>query len=322
MRRYFGLDAVTVPPAKRPVVTLGVFDGVHRGHLALVEAVVAWAAEVAGSAWLVTFGEHPDGVVAGNAPLAICSLDRRLALVEAAGIEHCWILPFDESMRRIEARDFVNELLVGRLGMAGIALGEEARFGYGGVGSLDLLHELANEGAFGVRCVPDVVWNGQRISSTGIREAVADGRVDDAATMLGRPFATSALVETGDGRGRTIGIPTANLAGPFGLVPREGVYLCRAVTDLGEHYAMTNVGRRPTFDGGSPGPERLTIEAHLLDFEGDLVGHDVELLWLERVRDEERFADAEALVGRIREDLAWARERLPAWDERLRAGLA
>ncbi len=319
MRRHFGLAAVEAPPARRPVTTLGVFDGVHRGHLALLDAVVRWADEIDGAPWLVTFGEHPDKLVAGHAPLAICSLEERLALVEAAGIEDCWILPFDETMRRIEARDFVNDLLVRQLGMAGIALGEEARFGYGGAGSIDLLRELAADGGFGVRGVPDVAWDGARISSTRIRDAVKDGRVEHAAAMLGRPFATKGHVVTGDGRGRTIGIPTANLEGPFALVPRVGVYLCRAITDTGAHYAMTNVGRRPTFDGGTPGPEHVTIEAHLLDFEGDLVGKQLELRWLERTRDEERFTDADALVARIHKDLAWARERLPAWDERLGA---
>jgi len=316
MREHRGLDAIRAPVTPRAVTTLGVFDGVHRGHQEILRRVVSLARETEGTSWMITFATHPARLLSGAAPPAIEPLDVRLARFARLGIEHVWVLDFDERLREIPADRFVSEVLVGRLGAAGIVLGEGARFGRGARGSIETLEELAPRHGFTVRRVPVMRVAGGRVSSTRIRHAVRGGDLSSARDLLGRPFAVFGRVVPGDGRGRRIGIPTANLEGPFALLPPLGVYFTRVAVRGGEWFGVTNIGVRPTFDGGSE-PDRVTVETHLLDYDGDLVGERAEIRFLEYIREERRFPDVDSLVTRIRADVTRARERANAWKPRL-----
>jgi len=354
MRRYDGLRAVASPVRPPAVATLGVFDGLHRGHRDVLEQVIGRAAEIGGASWLLTFAVHPDGVVHGRAPAAIESLDRRLERLAATGLDATWVLDFDDRLRAMSPEEFVTEVFVRRLGVRAVLLGEDARFGRAGRGTVETLASLGREHGFEVEPVPPVLHRGEPISSTRIRRAVREGELALAAELLGRPFSVEGRVGSGDGRGRSIGVPTANLEGRFPLLPPEGVYVasvrlredaarssrpvaCDDGGDVGGDVggdrvaagegdpigdgrdvarvassdpaipAVTNIGRRPTFEGGSDGPETLSIETHLLDFEGELLGRRLEVELHAKIREERRFADSEALVRRIREDVATAR---------------
>ena len=312
MRRYDGIDSVPPRATAPAVTTLGVFDGMHRGHRSVLDEVVGWARDIDGSPWMITFETHPDLLLTGRAPDAITTLDQRLRQIERAGVEHCWVLPFDEALRAVTAERFIEELLVERLGVAGVVLGEGARFGKGGRGSFELLRELGPAHGFDVRSVPPFLHEGAPVSSTRVRAAVRDGDLGLACDMLGRPFSVAGRVVPGDGRGSRIGVPTANLGGPFSLLPPPGVYLTQAIFGDTARFSVTNIGYRPTFaDETSPG---LTVETHVFDLEEDLAGAPMRVRLLEKIRDERKFASADALVARIHEDLDEARARQGKWN--------
>ena len=275
---------------------------------------MARSSAVDGASWLLTFGDHPDALVLGEAPPPIESLDRRIERLSSTGLDAVWVLEFDERLREMSAEEFVVEVFVRRLGVRAVLLGEDARFGRSGRGTVQTLESLGSEHGFEVEAVPAFLHDGRPISSTRIRKSVLEGDLPLAEALLGRPYSIEGRVGTGDGRGRSIGVPTANLVGSFPLLPPEGVYVTSvrsrstASAASGEPIpAVTNIGRRPTFDGGTPGPSRVSVETHLLDFEGDLVGSGLELELHAKIRPEERFEDAGALVRRIREDVETAR---------------
>jgi len=288
-------------------VTLGVFDGVHLGHRAILDEVVTWARALGGEAWAITFDNHPDSVLRGAAPPAILTFEHRMRLFEACGLDACWILHFDDEIRRLPAETFVARLFVERLAAAGVVLGEGAHFGKEGRGDTRLLREIGLRLGFETRVRPVARVDGVAVSSTRIREAVRAGNLDAARGMLGRPFSVLSPVVRGDGRGRTIGVPTANLGGGLELLPPRGVYRTSAVVSGIAYPAVTNVGTRPTFreDGDA---RRVTVETHLLDFAGELLGNTIEVLFLEKLRDERAFASVEALVHQIRIDIARVKE--------------
>ena len=331
MDRHFGLESVCASEnasgaesARRAVTALGVFDGVHVGHREVLRQVCDWASELDAEPWMITFANHPDTLLRQRTPAPITTLDQRLELLEEAGIAHCWILDFDERLRAVSAEQFVRDLLVARVGVVGVVLGDGARFGKGGLGSIDTLAELGPECGFQARSVGKLPHEGEVVSSTRIRAAIRAGDLGEAWNMLGRPFALRRVVVSGDGRGRSIGVPTANLEGPFELLPPLGVYVSRVHARTGSDaawqplgFGVTNIGRRPTFDGGTAGLDHVTVETHVLDFDGDLAGATLELALLERVREERSFDGAEALVAQIREDMDWARGRLREWKVKL-----
>lgn len=304
-----GLDA----PPEGAVVSVGVFDGVHLGHQAILAANVREALALGSVPTVVTFREHPKGVLLGRAPRTLTSLDHRLELFRRAGIRRCVALTFDEELRQIPAEQFTRELLVARLGARRFVLGFDSKFGRNREGTPDRLRTLG----FDVVVVPQVIVSGSRpVSSTAIREAVELGDLESAARMLGRPVAVYGDVVAGDGRGRTIGIPTANLDLHHELHPPPGVYACRArivprdgeVEDPLRRRAVANVGIRPTFAGkdGSK-PSLPLVEVHLLDYSGDLYGRHLELEFLAFLRAERRFDGVDALKSAIAADIERAR---------------
>jgi riboflavin kinase/FMN adenylyltransferase len=296
------------------VVTVGTFDGLHVGHRAIMEIVVQRARARGSRAVVFTFDPHPRKVLQGAAaPGLLTTLAQKLALLEAAGLDRAVIEPFTEEFARLSPERFVRDFLHARLRPAEVYVGYNFRFGHHREGSMQLLTELGPELGFEVTIVREVTVAGETVSSTRIRKLLAAGEVERAERLLGRPYAIRGRVVHGDHRGRALGFPTANLATENEVLPEAGVYagwvrfLDAGTPAAGaRHAAVTNLGRRPTFDAG----DRLVAEAHLLDFTGDVYGREVELEFAARLRPEIRFPGADALRAQIERDVADARRRL------------
>jgi riboflavin kinase/FMN adenylyltransferase len=290
-------------------VTVGNFDGVHRGHQALVSVAVARARAAGGLSVVLTFDPHPARVLRpAHAPAALTTLPQKEELLGAMGIDRLAVLPFDAELARLSPEEFARAVLRDTLGARDVVVGESFRFGHRREGDTRTLVELGGNLGFEVQAIPPVLEAGRPVSSSRIRSELVHGHVAAAAALLGRPYFVDATVVRGDGRGRTIGVPTANLASENEILPAPGVYAGFCRVGGGEAWpAVVNLGRRPTFGGGD-----LSLEAHLLGFDSELYGSRVRLSFHERLRDEERFPSKEALVARIREDIARARELLSA----------
>jgi riboflavin kinase/FMN adenylyltransferase len=324
-----GAQAPLVWP--EPCVAIGNFDGVHRGHQALVTAAVARARERTGTAVVLTFDPHPARVLApARAPGALTTPAQKAELLEALGADVMAVLPFDEPLARLAPAEFVRAVLVGSLRARRVFVGAGFRFGHQQSGDVAALEALGSEHGFTVEAIAPVLEGGAPISSSRVRDALARGDVADARALLGRAYSIDGQVVAGERRGRAIGVPTANLASENEVAPARGVYAarCRVATGLPpedglpygggsspkdgppygggtSHSAVVNVGERPTFGGTT-----TTIEAHLLDFDGDLYGSGVRLTFEHWLRGERRFPGAEALVAQIRDDIARARTLL------------
>jgi riboflavin kinase/FMN adenylyltransferase len=289
-------------------VSIGVFDGVHLGHRQMLAALTEDAVALHGvPLGAVTFDRHPLATIAPDrAPLLLTTPEERLALFERMDLDFAAVLTFDEKMRSLPPEQFVETVLARGLGARLVVVGDGFRFGLNAAGDVEALRHLGDHFGFAVRSIRLLETEAGPISSTIIRQAVAAGDVATAADLLGRPFARTGRVVAGDRRGAGIGFPTANLDIRPGLViPGQGVYAVFA--DLaGERIpAVVNIGVRPTFDG-----VRQVVEAHLLDYAGDLYGRDLTLEFIERLRGEQRFASVDELVGQIGRDVKTARARL------------
>lgn len=294
-------------PPRGAVVTIGNFDALHRGHQALIRRVVELARATDTTAGLITFEPHPVQVLRPEAGLRRLTTRRqKLALLAAEGIDTLFLIGFDRRFADVEASTFADELLGGRLAVHEVHVGERFRFGRGRTGDLALLQEVGERRGFRAFGVEELLADGEPISSTRIRAAVAAGEVELAMRLLGRPYALEGTVTEGAGRGRQLGWPTANLALANELPPASGVYVAEAIYgDSDEHPAAVNVGVRPTVDPHRTDP---VVEAHLLDFAGDLYDRHLELRLLRRLRGEERFADLDALKTQIGRDVEAVRE--------------
>jgi riboflavin kinase/FMN adenylyltransferase len=297
-------------PAELPrgaVVTVGNFDGVHRGQRAILDATVERARALGAFAALVTFDPHPLEVLApGRAPARISSAAQRLRLLEAAGIDEVWVVPFTPEFSRLDPAEFVAAILVAGLGAREVHVGSRFAFGRGREGDLRRLEALGGAHGFAAVGHAELLQGGAPISSTRVREAVAAGEIELAAELLGRPFAVAGRVARGDRVGHRLGWPTANVAVEGGLLPANGVYVTRSnLPASGASLAgVTNVGVRPTRDGSAV----VRVEAHLFDFERELYGEELEVAFLARLRAERKFPSLEALRAQIAADAAAARE--------------
>jgi len=298
------------PPAAGSVVTIGAFDGVHLGHRRLIERVRSTAQELGCPAAAVTFDRHPATVVRPeSAPALLTDLDRKLELLAQTGLDVALVVHFDEDRARETAEEFVREVLVGCLGVRAVVVGHDFHFGYKRAGDVPLLQAMGAELDFDVTGVHLYTGEGEAVSSTRIRRLLAEGRVAEAAQLLTRPHQVGGRVTRGDGRGRQLGFPTANVqvAGDICL-PKDGVYAGWYRRPEGERRpAAISLGRRPQFyaEAGT----RL-LEAHLLDFDGDLYGEEGRVEFVERLRDQERFASVEELCAQMTRDVARARAAL------------
>jgi riboflavin kinase / FMN adenylyltransferase len=297
----------SVPPERRPsAVALGVFDGVHLGHRAILGAAVAHARATGAPALACTFEPNPLEVLQPDrAPLPITTLDERLDLIAACGVDGTIVLTFTRELAAVEPEAFVKDVLVDRLAARQVVVGFNHRFGRAARGDAALLRELGARMGFNVDVVAPLTVDGVPVSSTAIRAALGRGDVDAAARMLGRPYTLPGTVVAGAGRGRTLGFPTANVAPGRPVLVAPGVYTCTFEVGGQARRAVVNVGVRPTF-----GEATLAVEAYLLDFSGDLYGQTVQLTFVSRVREERRFPTVDALRAQIADDVETARRRL------------
>jgi riboflavin kinase/FMN adenylyltransferase len=293
-------------------VAIGVFDGVHRGHLAVFRALKRANPDLPVAA--LTFGTHPVSVVTGSdAPPALTSLKDRLDLFDQAGLDTVAVIDFTDTTRALSPAEFIDTYLVEGLNAQAIAVGSGFRFGAGAAGTVDTLRLVGQDSGFVVIETPIVDLHGTEVRSSAIRAAVASGGVELAARMLGRRFAISGTVVAGDARGRTIGFPTANVALPSYLVrPAGGVYAVMCTVDGETYPGVCNVGTRPTFGGTDE-----MIEVYLFDIDIDLYDRDMRVEFVDRIRNEQRFTSVDALVSQIRTDVLQAKAILgsPAADQ-------
>ena len=297
------------PPDRGTILTIGVFDGVHRGHQRLLKRVVEVASAQGMLSGVLTFANHPRAVLVPDTCINyITSVDDRLALLKDAGVDIVIPLHFDMELSRLRAHEFT-ALLQERLKMAGLVMGYNFAMGFKREGTPETLASIGSEQGFSVTVVDAVTVEGGRVSSTVIRDSVAAGDVAGAASLLGRPFSLCGEVVVGAGRGRAVlGFPTANIDIPEErLAPGDGVYAAWASVGGERRMAATNVGVKPTF-----GDNKRNIESYLLDFDGDLYGKELTLEFVGRLRDELRFDSAEALVAQMHVDVEQARETLRA----------
>ncbi len=294
--------------ARAAVVALGVFDGVHLGHRAILGRAVEHARDSGLAAIACTFDPHPADVLQpGRAPTALGALDERLDLIAAAGVQGTLVLEFTPALAAIEPEAFVTDVLLGRLRAREVVVGFNHRFGRGARGDAVLLRNLGERLGFEVEVVEPLVVDGVPVSSTEIRTALRTGEVERAARYLGRPYVIAGEVVEGSRRGRTLGFPTANLKPNLPLLIPPGVYACLALVGRQPHPSVVNVGVRPTF-----GERTVLIEAHLLDFSGSLYGQRMSLTFIGRLRDEQPFSGIEALKEQIARDVEAARGVLAA----------
>ncbi|HEX9794336.1 MAG TPA: riboflavin biosynthesis protein RibF [Planctomycetota bacterium] len=314
-----GLGALPAPGAAARAATVGVFDGVHLGHFVVLREVVERARADGLEPAVVTFAGHPKEVLVGRNPPTVTSLEHRLLLFRRIGLRLALVLEFTPELRELSAEDFLRRVLLDGLGVRELVLGFDSKFGRGRAGTAESLRPLAARHGFGLHEVPPLRLTGRAVSSTAVREAVALGELDRAAAMLGRPVSLLGTVVHGDARGREIGFPTANLDLHHELRPPEGVYAALAIrrgrnaaapweaaeADRSLLPAVVNVGRRPTFAGAE-----VRVEVHLLDFDADLYGENLEVFFLAAIRGEQQFHDAAALREQIARDVATARQVL------------
>jgi riboflavin kinase/FMN adenylyltransferase len=292
-------------PLRNPVLTIGNFDGVHRGHQALFEKVKERAKAIGGQSAVMTFEPHPIKVMKpGNGPPLITPTKQKLGLMWQAGIDIILCLPFTPEFAAISAEDFVRRILLDRIGAREIVVGYDYSFGYKREGNIDLLRDLGANLGFKVHVVDPIHINQKLVSSTSIRNLVREGNLKEAKLFLGRDYQISGTVIQGARRGgRVLGFPTANLRFIDELIPPTGVYAVTVVRDDETFYGVTNIGHNPTF-----GNNALSVETHLLDFSGDLLGKDIKINFLHRLRDEKAFTSIDDLSGQIALDIQEAKK--------------
>ena len=281
---------------RKAIYALGFFDGVHLGHQELLKACLQLAKSGGCKAGVVTFSSHPEALLYGKAPAFINTMEDRRRLLRQFGMDTVVDLPFDQALMSTPWQAFLDALVA--KGAAGFVCGDDFHFGYRGQGNAALLADYCKEKKLPCAVVPEQRLDGVRVSSTYIRALLEKGEVEKAAGFLGHPHILTGTVVEGKKLGRTIGIPTANLELPEGLVqPKFGVYACKTVLEGKEYLAATNVGKRPTVGG-----EKVTVEPWILDFAGDLYGKTLTLVFYKFLRPEQKFENLDALQGQIRRD--------------------
>ena len=291
---------------RKACLAIGMFDGVHLGHQQVLRQAIEDSHQHEALSVAVTFDRHPTSVIAPDrAPALLQTRAQRLRAIESLGIDAALVIEFDEAFCRKPGAEFVRELVDGFGAIHSICVGANFTFGHRRDGDAKLLRTLGQALGFHVHGLAAVSLNGQAVSSTRIRAAVRDGRLDDAGQMLGRTFAIEGTVIEGDRRGSELGFPTANLDTDGLVLPPNGVYAAHVRLGQEEaHRAVLNIGLRPTLAKPEP---TLQVEAHLLDFDGDLYGQVMEIEFLEQLRDEQRFDSTDELATQISRDIEHAR---------------
>ncbi len=297
-------------PFCRSVVTIGNFDGVHRGHQALIAGCKA-SVEPGEQLAVVSFEPLPQAFFRPQqAPARLSTVRQKLAMLEAIGTDLCWMMRFDQSLAQLEPAEFVQQVLVDELAARHVVVGEDFRFGHKRTGDLNVLVSLGQQSGFSVEALAPVLNEGLRISSTAIRQALSDGDFDRARFMLGRPYCMEGHVVRGQQLGRTLGYPTANLRVRAQPGPIQGIFAVYACIGNGLSKSdwrkgVASLGRRPTVGG-----EELLLEVHLFDFDADLYGRRLQVEFVAKLRDEAHFADLDTLLVHMQRDELLARQLL------------
>lgn len=295
------IDDIRSAPVDLPglVVTIGSFDGVHLGHRAILDAVVRRARAINGTAAVLTLRPHPREFFSPeHAPSLLTHTAKKLELFGTAGINAVLVLRFNSEVANLEPESFVQEIIVNRCAAKCVVVGHDFRFGRKARGNFDLLRDLAPRLGLEVEQVPPLLMDGERISSTLIRERLLLGDLVKAEAFLGRPYSLVGKVVEGRHIGSTIGFPTANIQPHHSAIPAQGVYICEAKLGGNSYPAAVNIGVAPTIRN-----EDLTIEAFLLDFSGRIEGHEIELVFRERLRNEIKFPTVQDLIAQIHRDV-------------------
>ncbi len=309
MKVIHRLEDIKIPMTKA-VVTIGNFDGVHIGHQALLHTVVEKAAAIGGTSVALTFDPHPMRVLKDNDhPPLITLSEQKTELIARAGIDVLIMIPFTMAFAAITARSFVEELLVGQIGMKALVVGNDYTFGRNREGTIDKLHQWAPELGYEVLLVDWIQpanGSAQRISSTRVRQLVMDGRMGEAKKLLGRYYQIRGVVATGRNRGgRLLGFPTANINLQDELCPKMGIYAVTVEYEEKTHNGVANIGYSPTFDD-----HIFTVEVHILDFDQNIYEKPIRVNFIARLRDEIKFDGIDALADQIRQDIVQARQLL------------
>lgn len=287
-------------------LAIGVFDGVHRGHQAVISTSARHAHAADGTPVVVTFHPHPAKVLRPNdAPHLLTARQHKIDLIRSLGVGHLLVLEFNKKFAATPPDEFVRQLLAHSRPLREICVGHEWSFGRNRTGNLALLKNLGSELGFDVMGIPPVMVNGNVVSSTAIRTAVKGGDFDKAAVMLGRPYSIVGTVVAGDKLGKQLGFPTANLSAHSEQFPPDGVYFAEAWLDGVLHHGVVNLGIRPTV---AKDKSQRTLEIHLLDFNQDIYGQEIEIRFLQYLRPEKKFASVDALVRQIKTDVNQARK--------------
>lgn len=306
MEVYYGIEEIH-RPLKNPTITIGNFDGVHRGHQALFQRVKEWSHKLDGESIVMTFNPHPIEVLfPGKGPAYITTHERKMELIASCGIDATIVVPFTLDFALISARDFVKDILVDRIGIKAIVVGYDYRFGNSRAGDIDLLRELGREFGFQVDPVAGIRLEDKVVSSTIIRQLIRKGELKEANRLLGRPFEVLGTVVPGRKRGGALlGFPTANIRMSSQTSPGLGVYAVEADVGGKTYGGAANLGYNPTF-----GDTDLSLEVFLFDFSGDIYGQPITVRLLERLRSEQRFPSLEDLIAQIRLDVQQAKKIL------------
>lgn len=287
-------------------VTIGNFDGVHLGHRTIIDRLIAAASQQRVSPTVITFDPHPRQVLMGEVPPQLCSAEERNRLLAEAGIAQMVVIEFNEELQHTEPETFLKDVLVDGLRAKVIVVGESFRFGHMARGDVLMLGSLSSDLDYSFESVQLEKLKGRRLSSTEVRHAIAEGDLAWANGALGRPYSLRGVVEKGDGRGKDLGFPTINIKPEEGIViPKVGIYAGHVSVDEQRHDAAMSVGTKPTF-----GDHPVTVEAHLIDFSGDLYGKTVDAAFVAWIRDEEAFSTTGDLVSAMSADVEKARKLL------------
>ncbi|MFQ5962845.1 MAG: bifunctional riboflavin kinase/FAD synthetase [Candidatus Scalinduaceae bacterium] len=284
-----------------PVVTLGVFDGVHLGHQRVIEKTVNLANKKKGESIVLTFGRHPRSILSKEPQSCITSLEHRLVLFEQLGVDITVVLKFSKKVSETSAEDFITRIIYGWLGAKVIVLGFNCSFGKDRMGNASMVHDFANKYGFEVVTCKPVESEGETVSSTAIRKNIVQGDLQKAKGMLGRRVSVFGTVVKGSGRGKMLGFPTANLNLHHEIKPPSGVYATKVFLSGKEYGAITNVGKRPTFGENTRSSEPI-VEAHIVDFNESIYGKDLEVQFLFKLREEIKFENIDELKQQLKRD--------------------